>query len=510
MLWLNDAGSHFRISEVSTSTDELCDTPIPIGDGILGAVHSEKRRVTLSNLGPSFHVPYYAGSNPARELCAIPVVEEDRVRGILIVDRSKPSPFSQAEEELIAKAAAYCQRAIQNERVFVQLERAKVEQGKLYRAVQALQSAFTERDVLDACVRSAREIASFDLAAVTIYNEETKSHQVVAGMSSDKSIEDLVGSHFASNTGLVSMVVRNRFPLPYRGEFDRAHQVVLTKRFPWPDVPSLLVLPLVHRDRVLGTLILGSKRRLAFGDSVRGALEVLATHLAVSLSNARMVQKLETMATTDGLTGLLNKRAMLDAASQKIASAARFSRKLSVLVTDIDHFKKVNDTHGHAVGDVVIKGLGEILKRQKRGTDIVARFGGEEFVVVCEETDEAGAHLLAERIREELERTEFQCPQGTFRVTCSLGIATYGEAGRSWDELFHAADEALYVSKKAGRNKTTAWQPVRVKMSEPPVSGTQPSYSAKPPQALGSSPGLPSSSSKTPGSSKAKVRPKVA
>src|SRR5262249_37559177 len=163
---------------------------------------------------------------------------------------------------------------------------------------------------------------------------------------------------------------------------------------------------------------------------------------AVSLSNARMVTKLEQMATTDGLTGLLNKRAMLETAEKKIGASARFGRKLSLLVTDIDFFKKVNDTYGHDVGDVVIKGLGEILKRQGRATDVVARFGGEEFVILCEETDERGALMLAERIREELARTTFHAEGGRqVQVTCSLGTATFPEGGRDWETLFKAADE---------------------------------------------------------------------
>jgi diguanylate cyclase (GGDEF)-like protein len=257
------------------------------------------------------------------------------------------------------------------------------------------------------------------------------------------------------------MVVTNRFPLPYQGEYDAAHQVVLTRRFPWPKLPSLLVLPLMLHDRPLGTLILGARRRHAFGDSVRPTLEVLASHLAVSLSNARMVHKLETMATTDGLTGLLNQRARLDAAHQKVAAAARFGRKLSVLITDIDFFKKVNDTYGHDVGDIVIKGLGDILTRQKRNTDVVARFGGEEFVVLCEQTDENGAMLLAERIREELKKTVFHSDKGTVNVTCSIGISTFSEAGKDWDQLFKAADDALYVSKRTGRDRSTAWTPSR-------------------------------------------------
>ena len=462
LLWRTDSGTHLRISELSTASDEIRDAPFSIGDGVLAAVVSNKEAVLLSNLRPSYKVPYYANACPVRALAAIPVIDDGIVRGVLALDRIENRAFTAAEHELVAQAARYCLRAIQNERVFVQLERAKVEQGKLYRAAQALGAALSEKDVVEAGVRAAREIASFELAAVTIWDESAKMHEVCAARSEGGEIEDLVGQRFKQNTGLVSMVVTNRFPLPYKGEFDPAHQVVLSKRLPWPSIPSLLVLPLLHHGRPLGTLILGAKRRHAFGDTVRPTLEVLASHLAVSLSNARMVQKLETMATTDGLTGLFNKRAMLDQAAAKVAAAQRFGRKLSVLITDIDFFKKVNDTYGHDIGDVVIKGLADILKKQKRATDVVARFGGEEFIVLCEQTDEAGAALLGERIREELEATVFNTPIGPLTVTCSVGIATFPEAGSTWDELFKGADEALYVSKRSGRNRVTAWAPVSI------------------------------------------------
>ncbi|MGH7269957.1 MAG: diguanylate cyclase [Polyangiaceae bacterium] len=461
LLWLNDAGTHLRISELSTASTDIQEAPFAAGDGVLGAALSQRARVALQGLKPSFRVPYYRGPCPVRALAAIPVLDGETLRGILAIDRLDNRPFSPHEEEIGAQAARFCLRAIQNERVFLQLERAKVEQGKLYRAAQSLGAALSEADVVEAGVKAAREIASFDVAAVTLFDPETKSHEVVAAKSADGAVDDWVGFRFFHNAGLVSMVVQNRCPLPYRGECVAGHKVVLSKRLPWPSHPSLLVLPLVIHDRALGTLILGAKRRHAFGDSVRPTLEVLASHLAVSLSNARMVQKLETMATTDGLTGLFNKRTMLDAAGQKVAAAARFGRNLSVLMTDIDHFKKVNDTYGHDIGDIVIRGLADILKRQKRTTDIVARFGGEEFVALCEQTDEKGAMLLAERIREELGKTAFRTPQGTVSVTCSIGVATFPEAGRDWDSLFKAADEALYISKRSGRDRCTAWRAPR-------------------------------------------------
>jgi diguanylate cyclase (GGDEF)-like protein len=168
-----------------------------------------------------------------------------------------------------------------------------------------------------------------------------------------------------------------------------------------------------------------------------------------------MLRRLEELATLDGLTGLLNKRALLELASQKLRSAQRFGKTLSVLICDIDFFKKVNDTYGHDIGDVVIRGFADVLRRNKRDTDILGRFGGEEFVIVCEETAEKGAVQLAERIRAELEASRFTTEQGELAVTCSVGVTTYPTYGQDWEALFKSADEALYVSKRSGRNRVT-------------------------------------------------------
>ena len=459
LLWLSEASPHLRISELSTDSDRVLEGPFFANNGVFGAVAAERRIVALSGLKPSYSVPYYLGKCPVRVLAAVPAMEDGQLRGILVADRVDDVPFSESEQELLLAATRYILRAIQNERVFVQLERSKVEQGKLYRAAQALGSAMSERDVMDAGVRSAREIASFDFAAVTLYDEAKQTH-VIRAVSGD-SAEELVGAKFQHNAGLVSMVVQNRHPLPYRGQFDPERQTVFAPRLSPPPMSSMLVLPLLVHERPLGTLVLGSRRAGALGDAVRPTLEVLASHVAVSFAGARMMKRLEELATRDGLTGLLNKRAMLDAARDKLAAASRFSRMLSVLVVDIDFFKKVNDTYGHDQGDVVLKGLGGILRKTKRATDAVARFGGEEFVIMCEETDADGAMLLAERIREELQRATFPTPKGELHVTCSIGIATYPDAGTDWETLFKAADDALYQAKRSGRNRCCALMPRR-------------------------------------------------
>jgi diguanylate cyclase (GGDEF)-like protein len=186
---------------------------------------------------------------------------------------------------------------------------------------------------------------------------------------------------------------------------------------------------------------------------VRPTLEVLARHLAVSLSNARLVHKLETMATTDGLTGLLNKRAMQEGAVQRIEAATRFGRKLSVLITDIDFFKRVNDTYGHDIGDIVIRGLGDILTRQKRGTDIVARFGGEEFVVLLPGVAVDEAQVTLTRLQRTLSASLFMHDGREVFVTFSAGVTRF-RPGEALESALERADEALYEAKRTGKNRT--------------------------------------------------------
>jgi diguanylate cyclase (GGDEF)-like protein len=457
LLGTDASGQNLHIQELSTSEDAIAPGPFGVRDGIFGAVLSKLEQLSLAGPKSGQHVPYYSRKPAIGSVCCTPLLDHGQPRGLLVVDRESREPFTDEEQATLANAARYILRAIENERVFVQLERAKVEQGKLYRAANALAAATTEAQVIEAGVNGAREFAAFDFAVVTLFDRTTSEHEICA--VSGENANALVGQRFRHNSGLVSMVVANRHALPYRGDYDPTRQVVFTRRLVPPDMPSLLVLPLLVHERALGTLVLGSRRKGAFGDSVRPTLEVLASHVAVSLANARMLARLEEMATLDGLTGLYNKRALIEVGGQKLKSAKRFQKPLSLLVCDIDHFKKVNDTYGHDVGDVVIKGFADVLKRVKRDTDAVGRFGGEEFVIVCEETDEGGAQLLAERIRSELEAVKFHSELGSLSVTCSVGVAPFGIAGGTWEQLFKATDEALYASKRGGRNKVTVWTP---------------------------------------------------
>lgn len=447
-----DEDGRLRILEMATDSDDVDEGPFEAGAGAVGAVATRGMVMNLENLRPGYRgLCYYReGTSRVRTFLGVPVVENGQLRGALCADRLEPRAFDVRDEEILRAAVGQVLRSIQNERVFVQLERSKREQAQLFKASRALGAALTEDEVLQAGIEAAASLARFDLATITSFDPEKKQHAV--RIARGTGAEALRGLTFKDNHSLTAMAIKNKHYLPYRGELD-PRQVLYAPGVSHPAMRSALVLPLLVREDAIGTLTVAAERPKAFGESARGALQVLANQLAVALSNARAVRRLEEMATTDGLTGCLNKRAFLEELEAKIRSAQRFHKKLSLIVTDIDHFKTVNDTYGHATGDVVIKELGAVLMRVKRETDRVARFGGEEFCVLCEETDRQGAVLLAERVREELGRTVFQTELGKLRVTASLGVATFPDDATSSQGLFEITDKALYAAKHAGRNR---------------------------------------------------------
>ena len=452
LLMPSDAEEQLRIAELVTNSEDVADGPFSLGAGVVGAAARRKVTTSLQQIRPGYRgICYYRGPAQVRTFTAVPVLERGHLRAVLCADRADERPFSPSEEQLLRESTSHILRAFENERVFVALERSKREQEMLYRASQSLSTAMTQDAVMDVALAAASEIFPHDFAAITEYQTEGRRHIVRRAVGAQAL--DLQGLRFRDNTSLTAMVVKNRHYLPYRGEFDPKQQVLFTKKAKLKGMESLLVLPLVVREEPIGTLIVASKTSGAFKGSSRETLQALANQVAVSLSNARAVRQLEELATTDGLTGCLNKRAFLAELDQKLMAAQRFGRKLSLIVTDLDHFKSVNDTYGHATGDRVLQELGRVLKQMKRETDLVARFGGEEFCVLCEETDARGAQLLAERVREQLAGTELQTELGKLKVTASLGVATFPDHAKSAEDLFSQGDKALYAAKHQGRNR---------------------------------------------------------
>lgn len=189
------------------------------------------------------------------------------------------------------------------------------------------------------------------------------------------------------------------------------------------------------------------------------ALELLGANTAVAFENAQLFAKVQSMAITDDLTGLFNRRKFYDYAAQEFERSRRYQRPLSVIMMDIDHFKRVNDTYGHAIGDQVLQGWARVIKSNLRNVDILARYGGEEFVILLPETPIDEALRTAERLRISASDATLPTRVGHMSVTISLGVVNLDDTCRTLEELLDRSDQAMYASKRTGRNKVTRWVP---------------------------------------------------
>jgi diguanylate cyclase (GGDEF)-like protein len=169
-----------------------------------------------------------------------------------------------------------------------------------------------------------------------------------------------------------------------------------------------------------------------------------------------LYQEIQRLANRDGLTGCINRRHFIALATQEIERCRRYNRPLSFLILDIDHFKDFNDRYGHQVGDQLLCHLVNLCQNQIRKVDVLGRYGGEEFVILLPETNEAGAMLASERLRGKIEKTKVNTPEGKLSITVSIGLTTL-ERGfdetQTVDMLINRADKALYAAKTAGRNR---------------------------------------------------------
>jgi diguanylate cyclase (GGDEF)-like protein len=219
-----------------------------------------------------------------------------------------------------------------------------------------------------------------------------------------------------------------------------------------------LTFDLTAGRTAFGTLTIAGP---SFDEEQRLAASSLASHAAIALENARLRRIVERQALVDGLTGIANRRQCEDALVAEIARAERLDSTLTLVLADLDDFKAVNDAHGHAVGDDVLRTFADVLRSTVRDTDLAGRWGGEEFLLLLPGAEAVGAAQLADRVREAFaERSSIGRDGEIVTVTCSFGVAQY-RPGDTQRELFGAADRALYQAKRAGKNRVEIDAPVR-------------------------------------------------
>jgi diguanylate cyclase (GGDEF)-like protein len=219
-----------------------------------------------------------------------------------------------------------------------------------------------------------------------------------------------------------------------------------------------LELPISAGRETYGTLVLVGP---AFTPEQRMTATSLASHAAIALENARLHRIVERQALVDGLTGIANRRQCEEALTTEISRAERLGTPLTLVLGDLDDFKAINDAHGHATGDDVLREFAAVLRATVRDSDLAGRWGGEEFLLLLPGADAIGGAQLADRVRASLAERSFLGSAGSVvSVTCSFGVAQHVPGSHERD-LFAAADRALYRAKAEGKNRVELDTPVR-------------------------------------------------
>lgn len=458
-----------RLRECLSGSSRVAVHPLSAAEGLPAVVLRKRAPVRLC--GSFKGASYYDGGEAPRSFLGVPLVEhrpghdgEGWLRGIVVADRLEEEAFTDQDEQVLSIVAREVLRAIEIERVMGYIRKEKEEKARFHETLGSLNARSDLGGIAEEIVKAAASLVpqgahALDLVAVTLATEDGDTgrwqHRVVGAAGAWA--EALRGLAFEDNGGLVSKAVGVRASLPARDYHLMENTVVFTPAQRLKGLSTLKILPLLVGDKddpeVLGTLVCGAKARSALGEELLLALDTLAQAAAGAVKRALLFEETERRATTDGLTGLSNHRRFQERLDDEIAKVRRYGRPVSLLLTDVDHFKGVNDTYGHPVGDKVLKGISRILKAEARDTDLPARYGGEEFTVILPETDLDGAKVIAERIRRKVEETTFQTELGPLKVTLSLGVATFPVHGDEKQEVIDAADQALYVAKRGGRNR---------------------------------------------------------
>jgi len=218
-------------------------------------------------------------------------------------------------------------------------------------------------------------------------------------------------------------------------------------------IQSCMAIPLIVKHDVIGQFLVGFSEENALSPEIVEIIKEVSRMISIGIYQTRLYEKIEAMATIDELTGIYNRRQLIDLGERAVAQAQRYYQPLSVIVFDVDHFKQVNDTYGHPCGDQVLKAVVKRCQTIVRSMDILGRYGGDEFVIILPETSMGQANQVASRLRAEIFEIPFRLNEIPITLSISVGISTLTQETDTLTSLINQADEAMYQAKNSGRNQ---------------------------------------------------------
>ena len=401
-------------------------------------------------------------SRPQTELL-VPMVMRSKVVGFLTLGSKKDgAPYRPADLNYLKHIASHAAVCINTSKLYLKRQKEKEELDRtlynlslLYSIGRAMTYISDLKSLLEYILNQAIEITGAEKGSIMLYDIEKNllSIRVLAGLR-DKAYQKKVNNNeikcrtFQPGEGIAGRVFQSARPMVVAKASEEERFVEADTSY----VRSIACIPMMVYSDVIGVINVTNKlEESGFTDEDVELLKAVADQAAVAINKAQLWE----MAVTDSLTGLFVRRYFMVKFQEEFHRAERYQKILSIVMADLDHFKKINDTYGHSAGDRVLKIVAKYLQRNVRDVDVVARYGGEEFVILLPEADKEEALTVAERLRQKLQKLEID---GLPRLTISLGIASYPADSGDIDILIKKADAAMYAAKQAGRNRVLLYR----------------------------------------------------
>jgi diguanylate cyclase (GGDEF)-like protein len=386
----------------------------------------------------------HRSSRAANSFVGVPIFKNDRAIGVIGASNfEREFAYEQRDVELLQTAAGQVAVAMENARLFAEEQRRSHYLEFLNNISKTAISNQNAEEMLAEIVREIQTTFRFDHIGIGILDYATKEIEIKAEAGTTSKT---LGKRIPLGVGILGRVARmNELALVQNTGEGHLLGILQESR-------SVLCLPLTYGETLLGILNVESRRESAFAEQEVLLMRTLADLLATALHNAFVFQKMQQQSITDGLTGVKTRRFFLEAVQSEWKRASRSGRPFSVVLIDLDKFKEVNDSMGHLEGDLVLARVGRLLEQKCRQSNVVARYGGDEFVILMPETGADQAQTLSERLRLWIATDPMLNERN---VSGSFGVASFPLHGSAVEDVIRVADAGMYVSKHAGGNRVS-------------------------------------------------------
>jgi diguanylate cyclase (GGDEF)-like protein len=423
--------------------EQLLRHRLVLGHGLAGWAAQRKEPCRVGDVRADAR---YVQSHPdVRSNMAVPLVLHDELVGVVVAESHRVDAFADEHEKLLGILAFQAALALVGARSADRLRQRLAQLNALYRISRVASEREDIESVLDTMLEVTDELLPGGYTSILLLDPAARSLKVRARRGYLESVAQL---EIPLGKGVTGRCAQTGQAVVVDDISNAAEYI--------PGVPgarSELAVPLLAEGRVIGVLNAESERPGAYGPDHVRTLTVIAQQAAVVLRAAQLYEETRRLAVTDALTGLKNRRHFVAQLEETLRRARRYHESFAVVLLDVDRFKAVNDRYGHAAGDRVLQGVAAVMRDFVRGTDELARIGGDEFAALLLQADPERALQVIERLREGVAALELRAGDEKICVTLSAGIALYPASGADAEALLSRADAALYEAKRQGRDR---------------------------------------------------------